>query len=294
MPKFTWSRYKKVDNLFFTIGDFRETLDGGQAFTWFELDSTTYSAEYEGVFFDRTLRVAIDSNGEVFISTPRDSPTGALTDFTEYIDAQRDYSPLRKTLAKTKDSNMLRALDVLPTLRILRQNPQEAIICFICSSSKRIVQIKQCVALLSERLGKYAGGGRYALPSFESIANADISVLRECKLGFRAEYLKKTADKIISDSFDPMSLRELPYTEAKKYLCSLSGIGDKVADCILLFGAARFEAFPIDTWIRQAMTNLYGTSSNPVEIRDFALQKFGNNAGFAQQLIFSAIRKNLF
>ena len=294
MPNFTWSRYKKVDNLFFKLGDFRETLDGGQAFTWIELNSSKYSAEYEGVFYNRTLRVAIDENGEVYISTPSDSPAGALADFVEYIDAQRDYTPLRTTLAKTKDSNMLRALDVLPTLRILRQSPQEAIICFICSSSKRIVQIKQCVALLSERLGRYAGGGRYALPNFADIANADISILRECKLGFRADYLKKAAEKIISDKFNPMSLRELPYPDAKNYLCSLSGIGDKVADCILLFGASRFEAFPIDTWIRQAMTNLYGTSSNPVDIRNFALKKFGNNAGFAQQLIFSAIRKNLF
>ena len=79
----------------------------------------------------------------------------------------------------------------------------------------------------------------------------------------------------------------------KKYLLSLSGIGDKVADCILLFGAYRLEAFPVDTWIRQAMTNLYSTPQNPDKIREFAAGRFGRYAGFAQQLIFAAIRKNL-
>ena len=85
----------------------------------------------------------------------------------------------------------------------------------------------------------------------------------------------------------------MPYREAKKYLTSLSGIGEKVADCILLFGAAKMDAFPVDTWIRKAMSELYGTPDNPDEIREFAAQKFGAHAGFAQQLIFAAKRKNL-
>ena len=147
--------------------------------------------------------------------------------------------------------------------------------------------------LLSEELGQPAGGGRHALPSFSDIAAAPDDTLRDCKLGFRSAYLKKSALKIISDGFNPDSLREMPYPDAKKYLLSLSGIGDKVADCILLFGAYRLEAFPVDTWIKQAMTNLYSTPQNPDKIREFAAGRFGRYAGFAQQLIFAAIRKNL-
>ena len=120
-----------------------------------------------------------------------------------------------------------------------------------------------------------------------------METLCECKLGFRAGYLKKSAEKIVADGFDPDSLREIPYAEAKKYLTSLSGIGDKVADCILLFGASRFEAFPVDTWIKQAMTEIYSTPADAKKIRAFAAEKFGDLSGFAQQLIFAAKRKNL-
>ena len=293
---FRWAPFEKLEGIYFEEKDFRETLDGGQAFTWREFDASPlgFAAAYEGVFRSTALRAALDGRGSVHICAPSDAPEGAAENFLEYIDAKTDYAPIRETLLKTGDANIAKALKIWPTLRILRQSPAEAIVCFICSSSKRIVQIKQCVALLSEKLGGYAGGGRRAVPSFEAIAAAPLETLRECKLGFRAGYLKKSAEKIVSDGFDPDSLREIPYAEAKKYLTSLSGIGDKVADCILLFGASRFEAFPVDTWIKQAMTALYSTPPNAGKIREFAAERFGGYAGFAQQLIFAAIRKNLF
>ena len=237
--------------------------------------------------------MALDKSGNVHFSSPVDKYEGAGNELFEYLDASTDYAPIRIALEKTGDANIRKALKIWPTLRILRQSPAEAIICFICSSSKRIIQIKQCVRLLSEKLGQPAGGGRHALPSFSDIAAAPDDTLRDCKLGFRSAYLKKSALKIISDGFNPDSLREMPYSDAKKYLLSLSGIGDKVADCILLFGAYRLEAFPVDTWIKQAMTNLYSTPQNPDKIREFAAGRFGRYAGFAQQLIFAAIRKNL-
>ena len=277
---YEWTPFEKLEGISFKKSDFCETLDGGQSFTWdnFDADKNKFDAAYEGVFGGRALRVALDKSGnELF----------------EYLDASTDYAPIRIALEKTGDANIRKALKIWPTLRILRQSPAEAIICFICSSSKRIIQIKQCVRLLSEELGQPAGGGRHALPSFSDIAAAPDDTLRDCKLGFRSAYLKKSALKIISDGFNPDSLREMPYSDAKKYLLSLSGIGDKVADCILLFGAYRLEAFPVDTWIRQAMTNLYSTPQNPDKIREFAAGRFGRYAGFAQQLIFAAIRKNL-
>lgn len=294
--RFEWLPFERLDGIFFEERDFRETLDGGQAFTWVELGAAPpgFAAAYEGVFGKTALRAALDGAGRVHISRPSDAPEGAAEKFLEYMDAGTDYAPIRAALIKTGDANIAKALKIWPTLRILRQSPAEAIVCFICSSSKRIVQIKQCVALLSEKLGEYAGGGRRAPPSFGAIAAAPLETLRECKLGFRARYLKESAGKIVSDGFDPDSLRKIPYAEAKKYLTSLSGIGDKVADCILLFGASRFEAFPVDTWIKQAMTGLYSTPQNADKIREFAAARFGRHAGFAQQLIFAAIRKNLF
>ena len=292
---YEWTPFEKLEGISFKKSDFCETLDGGQSFTWdnFDADKNKFDAAYEGVFGGRALRVALDKSGNVHFSSPVDKYEGAGNELFEYLDASTDYAPIRIALEKTGDANIRKALKIWPTLRILRQSPAEAIICFICSSSKRIIQIKQCVRFLSEKLGQPAGGGRHALPSFSDIAAAPDDTLRDCKLGFRSAYLKKSALKIISDGFNPDSLREMPYSDAKKYLLSLSGIGDKVADCILLFGAYRLEAFPVDTWIRQAMTNLYSTPQNHDKIREFAAGRFGRYAGFAQQLIFAAIRKNL-
>ena len=262
---YEWTPFEKLEGISFKKSDFCETLDGGQSFTWdnFDADKNKFDAAYEGVFGVRALRVALDKSGNVHFSSPVDKYEGAGNELFEYLDASTDYAPIRIALEKTGDANIRKALKIWPTLRILRQSPAEAIICFICSSSKRIIQIKQCVRLLSEELGQPAGGGRHALPSFSDIAAAPDDTLRDCKLGFRSAYLKKSALKIISDGFNPDSLREMPYSDAKKYLLSLSGIGDKVADCILLFGAYRLEAFPVDTWIRQAMTNLYSTRQIP-------------------------------
>ena len=290
------SEYTKIEGARFTAKDFCETLDGGQAFRWHRTDQfTDATPEYFGVFGNNFAKLKLGSDGQVWGAFRLDGKkiSEHAKELAEYLDCGTDYESVRKRLRASRDPAMLRALEIHPSLRILRQNPAEAIICFICSSSKRIVQIKQCVQLLAENLGEELSEGVFALPGFDKIADAPIEVLRSCKLGFRADYLKKSAEKIRRDKFDPMSLRELPYEDAKSYLTSLSGIGDKVADCILLFGASRFEAFPVDTWIKQAMTEIYSTPADAKKIRAFAAEKFGDLSGFAQQLIFAAKRKNL-
>lgn len=288
-----WSSFKELSVPRFTPADFCETLDGGQSFRWDKSGNfSDTEPEYVGVFGNTAAILKLSKNGTVFCSHLKNAPD-TVEKAEEYLDAKRDYGKIRKSLFESKDSVMRKALEIYPTLRLLRQSPAEALMCFICSSSKRIVQIKQCVKLLSENLGEEICDGMFSLPTFDKIADADIKTIRECKLGFRADYLKKSAIKIRGDAFDPNNLRAAPYGEAKKYLVSLSGIGEKVADCILLFGAAKMEAFPVDTWIRQAMSELYGTPDNPDKIREFAKSKFGENAGFAQQLIFAAKRKNL-
>ncbi len=290
MDKRIWGHFHNIDNIEFTPNDWRESIDGGQAFTWNKTDEEN---EYIGVFSSIVAKARLNNNRVQVSFLKGTNETMAIKKFAEYIDVNTDYSAIRQTLENSGDTNMQRALSIYPTLRILRQNPAEAIICFICSSSKRIVQIKQCVKLLSKKFGKHLGEGFFSLPSFETLANAKLEDILECKLGFRAKYLKISAQKIVADKFEPMHLREMPYADAKNYLTSLSGIGDKVADCILLFGCSRFEAFPVDTWIRKAMCQLYNTENDVKKIRVFADKKFPNNAGFAQQLIFASIRNNL-
>lgn len=276
----------------FNTADFCETLDGGQAFTWHacEFDKSRFAAAYEGVFGFYAARFFLDLKGETWVECLNgETDKVFLAAADAYLDGARDYEKLKAALPIAKDKVLDVSLRARPALRILRQSPQEAIIGFICSSSKRIVQIKQCVGLLSKNLGLGIGSGFHALPDFETIDRADISEVRACKLGFRADYLKKSARKIVSDKFEPANLVSMPYAEGKKYLLGLSGVGEKVADCILLFGAAKFEAFPVDTWIKKAMKDIYGLEKEDA-IREFAAAHFGEHGGYAQQVIFAQKR----
>ena len=275
----------------FTPADFAETLDGGQAFTWRKMPHKNGFAEaFEGFFDDTAARIFLSEDGRVHISLPGGTDAKrAKKKLLDYLDSGRDYDLVRMSLPTGKDKIMEQSIVARPTLRILRQTPREAIISFICSSSKRIVQIKQCVGLLADSLGEPICDGFKALPTMEAIDSAPLEVIKSCKLGFRAEYLKKSARKIIEDKFEVDALPLMPYDEAKKYLLSLSGVGEKVADCILLFGAAKFEAFPVDTWIKKAMCQMYNLS-DPGHIRRFAREHFGEYGGYAQQLIFAKAR----
>ena len=286
-----WYKFEELDIPKFTPSDFCETLDGGQSFRWYKTESSSDTEpEYIGSFGRIASILKLTKSGKVLCSTHKKNGYKLVE---EYLDINRDYHTLRESLKNIGDDIMNKALEVYPTLRILRQPTDEAIICFICSSSKRIIQIKQCVKLLSENFGEEIIDGIFTLPTFEKLAKLDVEDIKKCKLGFRASYLKKTAEKICADNFVPEQLRTIPYSDGKKYLTNLNGIGEKVADCILLFGVGKMDAFPVDTWIKKAMSQLYNTPENPDKIREFASQKFGKHAGFAQQIIFAAKRKNL-
>ncbi len=280
-----WSKTRPLKGSpLFTLSDFLETFDGGQAFSWYRNSDDSV----EGIFSKTPAKLCLNADGKICAAFLDGADIAASEKLLlEYIDANRNYLEITKPQT---DKHIKLAAEDFPTLRILKQDSSTAIISFICSSSKRIVQIKQCIKLLSENLGDKVHDNFYALPTFQQIANADDAILKACKLGFRAKYLKQTAQKILTDKFDPNSLRTLPYADAKKYLLTLSGVGEKVADCILLFGAAKFEAFPVDTWISKVMSELYSLE-NPKETRAFAAKKWGKHAGYIQQILFASIRK---
>lgn len=277
-----WSQFEELD-IHFNDRDFRETLDGGQSFRW------NYQNEekcFLGVFERNVVKLRL-SGGKVGASYYRKKRDSVIR-LKEYLDFDTDYRSIAYKLSD-RDEYIKKAYNMYPNLRILRQSPAEAIVSFICSSSKRIVQIKQCVELLSRKLGERIGDDFYSIPSFERIANSSIDDIKECKLGFRSEYLHRSANKIMKDKFPVEELGSMRYAEAKKYLLSLHGIGEKVADCILLFGGHHFEAFPMDTWIRKAMVELYDLGDFK-EARVFANERYMGVSGYAQQLLFSLIR----
>ena len=288
-----WSSFFEVDVPPFLPHDFCETLDGGQSFRWSKTDSFSESRpEYFGVFGKTAAILALDGRGRVLCSLPKNLRSASAKRVEEYLDCRRDYDAARKSLYGTKDPIMRKALKIHPTLRILRQDPEEALVCFICSSSKRIVQIKECVRLLSEKLGDEICDGVFSLPSFEKIDSADIETIRKCKLGFRSDYIKKTARKICADSFKAESLRSARYSEAKSYLTSLSGIGEKVADCILLFAYRKSDVFPVDTWIRKVYFDMTGKTAPDKAIRKYLVSTYGELSGYAQQYLFFNKREN--
>jgi N-glycosylase/DNA lyase len=182
-------------------------------------------------------------------------------------------------------------------LRILRQPFGETLLGFLCSATKQIVQIKQMLALLAERHG--APGGSQAapklhrLPTWTELAVVPETELRACLLGFRARYIAETARFLAANPGWLEATEQAPYPLAKERLCSLPGVGEKVADCVLLFGAGRLEAFPVDVWILKTLARRYGLDGwKPAQLAQFGRAHFGPLAGLAQQYLFAWERKH--
>jgi N-glycosylase/DNA lyase len=132
----------------------------------------------------------------------------------------------------------------------------------------------------------------HRLPTWAELAETPESDLRACLLGFRARYIHQTALFLAANPGWLEATEQAPYPEAKERLCSLPGVGEKVADCVLLFGAGRLEAFPVDTWILKALARRYGLDGwKPAQVAQFGRAHFGPLAGLAQQYLFAYERR---
>lgn len=265
--------------------DLAATLGCGQAFRWKPVGDS-----WEGVVCGRWVRLR-QNGGSISAECATDQPGWAWLE--EHLQLHVDLS---EVLASFPDDIPLRsAVAACRGLRLLKQEPWECLASFICSSTKQIVQIRQIIALLSERFGEAvpsAHGPVHAFPSAARIAAASEAELRNCKLGFRAPYLLGTARRIASGELDLDELARMPLIEARKRLESLPGVGRKVADCALLFGFGFPTAFPVDVWVLKALRQLYFPKRRPrpARLRHFADTYFGPNAGYAQQYLFHAMR----
>ena len=174
-------------------------------------------------------------------------------------------------------------------LRVIRQEPWECLTSFIASSSKQIVQIRQIVGLLSQRFGEPIDDQYHAFPTASAIARATHQQLWDCKLGFRAKNLLAAAQRIDSGQLDLHALRSMEYERALEELIKLPGVGEKIANCTLLFACGFNHAFPIDVWIERALRRIYFDGKKRVtarDLREFARSHFGPYAGWAQQYLF--------
>jgi N-glycosylase/DNA lyase len=275
--------------------------------------SGSVSETFLGQWSDNVARLRLATDGTLEFSTPAALAPRVVRELPRYLAADRDWPALADSLPWRSDAHLAKCLAAFPGLRILRQPFGETLLGFLCSATKQIVQIKQMLALLSSRHGvpvvervdpnalsdatanasqRVEVNPLHQLPTWETLAAIPETELRACQLGFRARYISETARFLAAHPGWLDETETLPYPAAKARLLGLPGVGEKIADCVLLFGAGRLEAFPVDTWILQAMAARYGlTGWKPAQVAQFGRAHFGPLAGLAQQFLFAHERR---
>ncbi len=213
-----------------------------------------------------------------------------------YFDMERDYGQIKLTLSE-KDRHLKAAITEKHGIRLLRQEPWEMLISFIISQTKQIPQIKHLIEVLSkgygDRISQEGERVYYAFPTAEQLKKASIEDLRGLKVGFRAPYIWEATQKVASGEINLDALEQMAYLEAREVLMSIKGVGQKVADCVLLFAYGKYEVFPTDVWVKRVIEHYYfGKDTKMEEIHTFAQSYFGDYAGFAQQYLFYHARDN--
>jgi len=264
------------------------TLDCGQAFCWHEESPGVW----RGWIADAAARCHIDNR------TPHphlavECLAGDITDARarHYFGLDDDLDSIVATFPA--DRWMRHASAHCRGLRLLRQSPWEALAIFICSAVKQVAHIQQIDAALRARFGEPTPAG-HRFPTIAAIASAPESQLRAAGLGFRAPNLRQAARQLIDGDADLDAIGRAPDQEALVQLQELAGVGPKIANCVLLFGYARWRAFPVDTWIDRALRHLYYPRKrrlSPEFLRTEARDYFGPYAGLAQQYLFHWLRK---
>jgi N-glycosylase/DNA lyase len=284
-----------------------ETLDGGQAFRWQRIPlpdgdaaasvpvEAAAKAEprdrggmWLGVWADNIARLRLDSRGQLEWSAPAAIAGRVARALPNYFATTRDFTALADTLPWRSDDHLATCVAEFRGLLILHQPFGETLLGFLCSATKQIVQIKQMLALLAARHGREIVPGLHALPTWLELAVIPEATLRACLLGFRAKFISQTALFLAAHPGWLAQTESLPYAAAKERLRSLPGVGEKIADCVLLFGAGKLEAFPVDVWILKTMAQRYGLDDwKPPQVTQFGRAHFGPLAGLAQQFLFA-------
>ncbi len=264
-----------------------ETLDGGQSFRWRWADDS-WTGTWAGCIAQLRLH-----DGSLQWRAPTPLQSAVASALPRYLGLDRDWAALTDSLPWRSDAHLAECLAAFPGLRILRQPLGETLLGFLCSATKQIVQIKQMCVLLAERHGALIAPGHHRLPTWAELAVVPEKDLRPCLLGFRAKYIHGTAQFIAARPGWLEETEQLPYPAAKARLLELPGVGEKVADCVLLFGAAKLEAFPVDTWVLKSLARRYGlTGWKPAPVAHFGRTHFGPLAGLAQQYLFAWERRH--
>lgn len=268
--------------------DIKAIFTCGQAFRWYEEKDGSFTTIHK----NKVLNISKIDNKVIFKKTN-------LKDFNDiwidYFDLKTDYEKLSNNL-KTNEI-LVNAMEYGKGIRILNQNHFEMLISFIISANNMIPRIKKSIEVISMRYGKFICEDEnrkyYSFPTVEQLSNATVEDLREfAKVGFRDKRIFDTVNMILNDKIDLNSFESLETDVLREELLKFSGVGNKVADCIMLFSYKRKEVFPVDVWIKRVMEELFIHKQMPVKkISSYANEIFKENAGLAQQYLFYYARK---
>ena len=264
--------------------DLTLTLDSGQTFHWEPLGQG-----FLGSIGERA--VYVEQRGKELIVRPN----GATRDCAHYFSLDHPLPAICASLPT--DPAMQAAALFCRGLRIMRQPRWECLATFITSSMKQVAHIRQISLTLRQRFGKRRSLGKntvFTYPSAERIAGLNETILRSCALGYRAKNLLATARLVASDEVKLEALDELPDEKLRAKLCTLPGVGIKVANCVMLFAYERLRAFPIDVWVERVLHEKYFPGRHKptaAQLREFAAHHFGEHGGYAQQYLFHHARK---
>ena len=259
------------------------TLESGQTFHWHP-----HGAGWVGTIGDRP----------VFIEQRKNSlwsSKGADPLVKHYFALDHPLEKIYETFPK--DPNMAAALDFCSGITVMQQPVWECLATFITSSMKQVAHIRQMSLAIRKTFGEpivYPGFELHSYPTPERLAAATEQQLRDCKLGFRAKNLLGTARMIASGEIDLEAIRFMDDEAALAELCKLPGVGEKVANCVLLFAYGRLRAFPIDVWIERVLREMYFKGKRKVtveKLKRFSSEYFGPYGGYAQQYLFHHARK---
>ncbi|AFV23366.1 8-oxoguanine DNA glycosylase-like protein [Methanolobus psychrophilus R15] len=257
------------------------TLDCGQAFRWNKIDSW-----WVGVVNGSIVRLQQDPESkEVLVDSSLSE--AYMQNYFRFDDDLDDI--LRQV---NKDRFMDEAIRKYRGLRLIRQDPWECLISYMLATAWSIPNIKRGISLLSSTYGEELEDGLYSFPEPEALAGLCDGELRDCKLGFRSNRIVKAARHVMDGNLVLDELFTIGYKEAKQRLMFLEGIGEKVADCILLFAFDKMEAFPVDTHVEKVVRHYYGDheffngTATKSKIGDWGRMYFGEYCGYAQQYFF--------
>ena len=265
------------------------TINSGQVFLWEKIGTKWYGV-----------------NGTDILSIDESSPNNIASYQKQKYDFFRqgdDFEKILKTISK--DSIIKKATKQFPGLRLLRQDPFQCYISFIVSSNSSIQNIRLTLQKMTKKFGQKVTFDKkefHLFPEPKKLANAERSELASCGLGYRVPFVKNASILVKDGIIDFDALKKSNYHAAKESLLQIFGIGNKVADCILLFSLEKLESFPLDRWIIRSLQQYYPgrfsfegktiTKNKYQTLHQEIVQYFGPYAGYCQQFLFKLIRES--